>query len=73
MLRIILVVTAVLAISIFCQSGCKKKAGETKSEQPPKTTAQYEADAKKQITEDNMQQELRKLEQEVEQDIAAEQ
>jgi outer membrane protein assembly factor BamD (BamD/ComL family) len=60
-MRILTVITVVLLFSI---SGCKKesKSSET-SEEPVKTAAEYDAEAKKDINEENMNQELDKLEQ----------
>ncbi len=52
----------------FC--GCKKKSPEPAGS---KTEAQYKADAEKEITEENMETQLDKLEKDLEADVNAEQ
>jgi len=68
MIRKLLVIAAVLAIGVFYLGGCKKKP-----EQPAKTMAEYETDAKEQITEKNMNEELEQIEKSVEEDANQEQ
>ncbi|MHC4658577.1 MAG: hypothetical protein ACYS83_05285 [Planctomycetota bacterium] len=65
MLRKVLVVVAVAAIVVFWFSGCKKSSDESGAE-APKTMVDYEAEAKEEITEENLAEELAKLEKEVE-------
>ena len=74
MLRKILIITAVITISIFCLSGCKKRSTDAQAEQEEvKTTVGYEAEAKEEIDKDNMADELDKIEKELEQEISQEQ
>ena len=71
MLRKVLVIVAVAAISVFCLSGCKKRSSEAESgEEVVKTTAEYEAEAKEQITEENVAEELESIEKALEQEIS---
>jgi uncharacterized membrane protein len=66
MLRTILVLAVTMVVLLFSASGCKKasRSPET-SEEPVKTSAEYEAEAKEDINEENMNQELDKLEKEL--------
>ncbi|MHC4474836.1 MAG: hypothetical protein ACYTEL_04280 [Planctomycetota bacterium] len=71
MLRRILVIAVTAAIIGFGLAGCKKSPGPTDAEpnaaEPePKTKAEYEAEAEKEITKENMQAELEKMEAEIE-------
>jgi len=111
MLRVILIIVAAIAISIFCLSGCKKGPSESDSEQEVvkpvaeyteseyqeetdepaeeyeeemagtaaeqeeevlKTSVEYQEDAQREITLANMETELRKIEQELQRDLAEE-
>ena len=73
MLRKVLVIVMAAAIGVFCMSGCKKRSSEAAPEQEAiKTTAEYEADAKKEISKENMAEELEKLEKAVEDEISKE-
>jgi len=73
MLRKVLVITAAVAISAFCLSGCKKRPSEPESDEVTvKTMAEYEAEAKKKINKKNMVKELEKLEKEIEDDMRQE-
>ena len=73
MVRRILVIVTVTAISTFCISGCKKSSDESQpAPEEPKTLTEYKADAEKEINKENMAAELDKLEKEVEQDIGVE-
>jgi len=72
MVQKVLTIIVITAICVFHLSGCKKRSGEY--EQPVvKNKAEYETEAEKQITKENMAQELGKIEKEMEQDIAQEQ
>jgi hypothetical protein len=69
MLRKVLVMVAVGAIMAFCVSGCKKSSDESGAGgevEAPKTMADYEAEAEKEITEENMAEELERIEKEIE-------
>ncbi len=55
-------VVMVLVLGIY---GCAKKNPPASQAEPTKTAAEYKAEADKQITEQNADQELSKLEQEV--------
>ncbi len=71
MLRTIVVIVSIAAISVFWMSGCKKTSSESKPEEEVvKTQAEYDAEAKKDITKDNMASELEKMEKDVEQDVS---
>ena len=66
----------VVAVIALCLGGCRKSSDESPAEpqpanEPAKTAVQYEADARKDITEENLEDELAKLEKAVEADIAA--
>ena len=74
MLRKILVVVVMTAISIFYLNGCKKRTDEAQSDtEKVKTAAEYKAEAKEQINKENMDEELEDIEEAVEQDISQEQ
>jgi hypothetical protein len=73
MFRKVLVIVAVTAISVFCLSGCKKRSSEAESEEEVlKTMAEYEADAKEQISKENMAEELERIEKALEQEVSQE-
>jgi len=66
--------TVVVVVAIVL-GGCRKSSDESSSDvqpanEPPKTKAQYETDAAKEITAENLEDELAKLEKEVEEDLA---
>jgi hypothetical protein len=66
MLSNILVRWVVVLVCVLGVYGCSRKpTGPTAQEPPAKTAAEYKAEADKQINEQNMSQELSKLEQEV--------
>jgi hypothetical protein len=68
MLLRILVIVAIIAISVV---GCKKQSSEPQpGETELKTTAEYEAEAKKEVTKDNMAQELDKIEKDLQQETS---
>jgi len=71
MIRKVLILVAVTAIGFFCLSGCKKRSSEA-DEEVPKTIAEYEAEAKKQINKENMAEELERIEKALEQEISQE-
>ena len=73
MIRKLLVIAAVLGICVFYLSGCKKSPSKAEPQQQVKTTAEYEAEAKEQISEKNMDKELEQIEKSVEEDINQEQ
>jgi peptidoglycan hydrolase CwlO-like protein len=64
-----LVIIAVLAVGVVLMSlgGCKDKPADTESD-IVKTDAEYKAQAEKEITKDNLQEELDKLEESVDKD-----
>ena len=69
MLRTMQVLAVTMVVLLFSVSGCKKASKSPEaSEEPVKTSAEYEAEAKKDINEENMNQELDKLEQEFQQE-----
>jgi len=73
MLRRIIVIAVVAAISVFWMSGCKKTPSSDASksqEEVVKTQAEYDAEAKENITKDNMASELEKMEKDVEQEVS---
>ena len=74
MLRKVLVIVAVVAISVFCLSGCKKRSSEPEPGQEAlKTMPEYEAKARKQIKKENMAEELEKIKKTLEQELDQEQ
>lgn len=75
MLRRIIVIAVVAAISAFWMLGCKKTPSSDASkpqEEVVKTQAEYDAEAKENITKDNMASELEKMEKDVEQEASEE-
>jgi len=66
MLRKVIVVIMVMAIGVFSLSGCKKKSDEEA------TAADYAAEAKQEINQENRDAELEKIEKAMEEDIVAE-
>ena len=74
MRKVLVIITAAAVISIFCLSGCKKRPSKPEpGEEVVKTLAEYEDEAKKEITKKNMGKELEKLEEEIEADMREEQ
>jgi ABC-type phosphate/phosphonate transport system substrate-binding protein len=70
MARKVLITVVVAAISVFLVTGCKKGPSEDQSGQPEiKTSAEYEAEAESEITEENMAKELEKMEKELEAEL----
>lgn len=63
MLQKLLVILAIAAVSLTCLTSCKKRSEDSKSDtEAVKTTAEYQAEAKEQINEENMAEELGKIE-----------
>jgi len=73
MLSRVLIIIAVVAIGVFCLSGCKKSPGGAEPEQEVKTMAEYEAEAREQINKENMDKELESIEKQLEQELSQEQ
>jgi ABC-type phosphate/phosphonate transport system substrate-binding protein len=70
MLRKVLVIIVLASISFFCISGC---GGDDESDEVVvKTDAEYEAEAEAQINEENMAEELAKIEKALEQELSEE-
>ena len=74
MLRKVLIIVAMVVISVFYLSGCKKSPSNLEpSEEVVKTMAEYQTDAKKEINKENMADELDKIEKALEQELSQEQ
>jgi hypothetical protein len=78
MLRTIIAVCISVALCLACVTGCAKKQPPAPKTPAPaqeqtKTAAQYKAEADKEITQENANQELDKLEKSVDEDAAQEQ
>ena len=71
LVRILLIIVVATAVTAFSVTGCKKSP-DTRQEQV-KTLADYQDEAKEQITEENMAEELENIEQAVEREISQEQ
>jgi uncharacterized membrane protein len=71
--KLFIIITLVI-LGIFYIGGCDKTSSDTESEGDVvvKTQAEYEAEAKEQITEENMEEELANLEKQIEQEISEE-
>jgi len=74
MSRILSIIITLAILGSFFISGCGKTSSdnETGGDVEVKTQAEYDAEAKEQITEDNMEQELANLEKQIEQEISEE-
>ena len=76
MLRKAFLIVAIVALTGLALTGCKKSNDEsdTSKPKPPqvKTTQDYNTEAENQITRENMETELEKLEKEIEKDIQIE-
>jgi hypothetical protein len=72
MLRKLFIIIALTILSSFYLSGCDDSSSDADSEVVVKTTAEYEAEAEAQITEENMDEELKKLEDAVDKEISEE-
>jgi len=77
MLRKAFLIVVVAAAMAICLGGCKKKSSNEASpkvpaaNEVPKPRAQYDAEAKKDITDENLEAKLAELEKEVDTDAAA--
>lgn len=65
MLRRILALAVSALLCVTTLTGCGNDSGGGADEVEVKTAAQHEADAEKEITEDNMEDELAKIEKEM--------
>ena len=74
MLRTLFIIITLAILASCFISGCGETSSDSKSEEAAivKTEAEYEAEAKEQITEDNMEKELANLEKQIEQEISEE-
>jgi hypothetical protein len=64
-----LIVGMIVAVCLWCVGGCDKQTQAPAPEQT-KTAAEYKAEAEKEITAENADAELAKLEQAIEQEAA---
>ena len=63
-----------LLAGLLCINGCKKRTSEAPAEEVVvKTMAEYEAQAEKEITEENMETELQNIEKQMQQELTQEQ
>jgi hypothetical protein len=70
--KMFLIITIALS-GILCLTACEKRSEQNQSEQViVKTEAEYEQEAKEQITEENMQEELEKIEKELNTEVSQE-
>ena len=69
MLRKTLIMILLATLCLFYINGCDT---ETEEEVVVKTPAEYEAEAEKQITEENMEEELKKLEETIDKEMSEE-
>lgn len=71
MLRKALLIVAIAALMGLGLTGCKKSSEESETTKPPEvnTIQDYNSEVENQITKENMDAELDKLEQEIEKDI----
>lgn len=74
MLRKVLVMIILATLSLFYIGGCDETSSDTESDEEVvlKPMAEYEAEAEKQITEENFEDELKKLERTVDKEISEE-
>ena len=74
MLRKTFMIVTIALLASLGLTGCKKSSDESDTPKPPevKTTQDYTTEAEKQITGENMEAELEKLEKEIEKDIQIE-
>lgn len=66
MLQRVLAVVVSAVLCLACLTGCKKDSSDTET---VKTEAEYKAQADKEINTENMDEELAKIEKEVDQDL----
>ena len=69
MLRKTLIMILLVTLCLFYINGCDT---ETEEEVVVKTAAEYEAEAEKQITEENIEDELKKLEETIDKEMSEE-
>lgn len=69
MLRKVLVLCVSAVMCLAWLAGCKKSSSETET---VKTEAEYKAEAEKDISKENMDEELAKIEKEMEEDLKEE-
>ncbi len=72
MLRKVFIIILMAILGSFYLGGCDKTSSETDEEVVIKTQAEYDAEAEAQITEENMEDELKKLEQAIDKEITEE-
>ena len=74
MIRKVFIIISLVILGSFYLSGCDKTSrdSETDEEVVVKTQAEYDAEAEAQITEENMEEELKKLEQAIDKEITEE-
>jgi outer membrane protein assembly factor BamE (lipoprotein component of BamABCDE complex) len=74
MLRKVFIIILLAILGSFNLSGCDKTSSDSESEGDVvvKTQAEYDAEAEAQITEENMEEELKKLEQAIDKEITEE-
>ena len=74
MLRKVLVMILLATLSLFYIGGCDKTSSDAESDEEVvvKTAAEYEAEAEKQINEENVEEELKKLEDAIDKEISEE-
>ena len=65
MTKKILIVVSIVVIAVSFTSGCKKKSSQSQ-------TTEIKAEAEKQINQENMEDELNKLEKQIEQEASTE-
>ncbi len=73
MLRIVTIMVTTITLCGFFLSGCSKKGEPESGEEQLKSVSEYQAEAQKEITSENMDAELEKIEKDVEQEISQEQ
>lgn len=74
MLRKVFIIILLVTLGSFYLGGCDKTSSDSKTDEEVvvKTQAEYDAEAEKQITEDNMEEELKKLEQAIDKEVSEE-
>ena len=73
MVRVLLAIIMVIAVCLFVPGGCKKsEPTDQGSGETVKSEAEFEAEAEEAITEENLDEQLDRLEKEIEADTVAE-
>ncbi len=74
MLRKLFIIIVLATLSSFYIGGCDETSSDTETNEEVvlKTSAEYEAEAEAQITEENVEEELKKLEEAVDKKISEE-